>query len=200
MKLTLQQMEQALKSGNLPVEKSQKSVDVLLKQVNILNEIAASFSAFANMPTPSLQKVDLNKLLQDVVTLFSTATEGRINFILIEHSPSVSADLTSLSRAFSNMIINALQAKRETQDVLEINISGVIRIDTVVITIRDNGKGMSQEVQERIFQPQFTTKQSGSGLGLAITKQIIGQTGGKIWFESTSNQGTSFNIELPLAN
>ena len=200
MKLTLQQMEQALKSGNLPVEKSQKSVDVLLKQVNILNEIAASFSAFANMPMPSPQKVDLNKLLQDVVTLFSTATEGRINFILIEHSPSVSADSTSLSRAFSNMIINALQAKREGQDVLEINISGVVRRNTIVITIRDNGKGMSKEVQERIFHPQFTTKQSGSGLGLAITKQIIGQSGGKIWFESTINQGTAFLIELPLAN
>ncbi len=200
MKLTLQQMEQALKSGNLPIEKSQKSVDVLLKQVNILNEIAASFSTFANMPTPSLQKLDLNTLLHDVVILFSTSLEGRIHFTPVENSPLVSADSTSLSRAISNIIINALQAKRENQEVLMVNISGAIRLDTVVITIRDNGRGMDKGVQERIFQPQFTTKQSGSGLGLAITKQIIGQAGGKIWFESSVNQGTTFFIELPLGN
>lgn len=200
MKLTLQQMEQALKSGNLPIEKSQKSVEVLLKQVKILNEIASSFSTFANMPAPTPQLVDINVLLQEAVNLFGAATDGSVSFSGIENATFVSVDPPSLNRAISNIIINAFQAKREGQDALEVNVSVTDRKGTALIIIRDNGRGMSPEVQAKVFQPQFTTKQSGSGLGLALSKQIIGQAGGKIWFESTLHQGTTFFIELPLVN
>ena len=200
MKLTLQQMEQALRSGNLSIDKSQKSVDVLLKQVNILNEIAASFSTFASMPTPTSQKVDLNGLLQEAVNLFEAATDGTVSFSGSGSGVIVSVDPTSLNRAISNIIINALQAKHENQEVLKVIVSVTILKETVVITLGDNGRGMSPEVQEKVFQPQFTTKQSGSGLGLAMAKEIIGQAGGKIWFESTLHEGTSFFIELPLAD
>jgi signal transduction histidine kinase len=56
---------------------------------------------------------------------------------------------------------------------------------------------MTPQIQEKIFQPQFTTKQTGSGLGLAMTRQIILQAGGRIWFESTIDLGSTFFIELP---
>ena len=112
----------------------------------------------------------------------------------------VSVDQTFFSRAVSNIIINALQAKKDGQAVVEVNIGTATKNRSVVIAIHDNGKGMTQEVQERIFQPQFTTKDSGSGLGLAITKQIVTQAGGKIWFESKSGIGTTFFIELQQAD
>ncbi len=197
MKLTLQQLEQALKAGTLPAEKTQKSLDVLLKQVDILNEIAVSFSSFANMPAAQPQTLLLNDLLQSTAHLFGAETSGKV-MLQPGRDVMVSVDKTSFSRAVSNIIINALQAKREGQHDLEVQLTTVVRQDIVVISIHDNGKGMSEEVKERVFQPQFTTKHSGSGLGLALTQQIIKQAGGKIWFDSTLDQGTTFFIELPV--
>ncbi|MEJ0056048.1 MAG: HAMP domain-containing sensor histidine kinase [Bacteroidota bacterium] len=197
MKLTLQQMEQMLKTGDIPVDKSRKSVDVLLKQVEILNEIAASFSTFANMPAPSSRRTELNELLQGAVNLFAAETNGSIVYSA-EGEPVVLVDPTSFSRAISNIIINALQARKESQSRVGIVVASTVRENSVLITIRDNGRGMTPEIQEKIFQPQFTTKQTGSGLGLAMTRQIIGQANGKIWFESKVEVGSTFFIELPL--
>ena len=199
MKLTLQQMEQALKSGNLPIEKSKKSVDVLLKQVDILNRIAASFGTFASMPASTPQTVDLNELLAGAIQLFDAETGGSVSYMPLENAPIVSVDSTSFSRAISNIIINALQEKKEGQDMVTITIRLTIEQSAVVISIQDDGKGMTREVQDNVFQPHFTTKKSGSGLGLAMAMQIVRQAGGRIWFESMDNQGTTFFIELPLA-
>jgi signal transduction histidine kinase len=195
MKLTLQQMENALRAGNLSIEKSQKSVEVLLKQVDILNQIAASFSTFASMPAPSPQHVDINQLVRGTVELFEAATDGTIIFEPASGSHIVSVDPTSFSRAISNLVINALQARKDDQQKVEIRVRILREDGAILITIADNGRGMSPEVQEKVFQPQFTTKQSGSGLGLAMTRQIVRQAGGTIWFESSSG-GTSFFIRL----
>ncbi len=198
MKLILQQMEMALNSGSMSAEKSQKSVGVLLKQVNILNEIAASFSNFARMPPSSPRIVDLNTLIQETIHLFGAETSGNIRFARTGTTLRVSVDPTSFSRAISNLVINALQAKQDGQQVVEIDITTSFKDGVAVTIIRDNGKGMSPEVQEKVFQPHFTTKESGSGLGLAMTKQIILQAQGKIWFESAIGLGTTFYVEVPM--
>ncbi|CAN5386627.1 HAMP domain-containing sensor histidine kinase [soil metagenome] len=199
MKLTLQQMEQALKSGNMPLEKSQKSVDVLLKQVEILNEIAASFSTFANMPAPSPRRVDLNSILQVAVNLFAAETLGIVTYMPAQSNVAVMVDSTSFSRAVSNIIINAIQSGKEGQREVSVTVSALATKTLVTISISDNGAGMTPEVKDKIFQPQFTTKQSGSGLGLIMTRQIITQASGTISFESTLGEGTTFFIELPVA-
>lgn len=62
----------------------------------------------------------------------------------------------------------------------------------------DNGSGINEEVQSKIFTPNFTTKTSGTGLGLAMCKRIVEQTNGEIWFETVIGEGTSFYIEFPL--
>ncbi len=198
MKLTLQQMEQSLRIGELSSDRSRKSVDVLLKQVDILNQIAASFSSFANMPAPAPQLTDLNALIQSVVNLFAAEKDARISFTSNGNAVQVLVDPTSVSRAISNIIINALQAKRDGV-VLEVEI--VTRLDgqRVAISIEDNGKGIPAGIRDRIFQPQFTTKQSGSGLGLAMARQIINHAGGSITFESDEAHGTIFLILLPIA-
>ena len=67
-----------------------------------------------------------------------------------------------------------------------------------MIEIRVNGKGISEHDKEKIFIPNFTTKNSGMGLGLAMVKKMIEGIDGKIWFESTENIGTTFFVELPV--
>jgi signal transduction histidine kinase len=68
-----------------------------------------------------------------------------------------------------------------------------------LVSLIDNGEGIPPEMQSKIFIPNFTTKSSGTGLGLAMCKSIVEQAQGKIWFETTPGSGTTFFVELPLA-
>ncbi|MBY0436167.1 MAG: GHKL domain-containing protein [Cyclobacteriaceae bacterium] len=195
MKLTLQQMQQSLEQGELSIEKSQKSVDVLLKQVNILNDIASSFSTLASMPMATPERTDLIKLIQQTATLFATS-DGIITTRFPNGPVEVTVDPKSFSRALSNLIINALQAKRDNQERVEVSIACDVSSDSILITIQDNGKGIPRSDYDQIFQPKFTTKQSGSGLGLVMVKQVVQQTGGSVWFESEEGVGTAFYVKL----
>lgn len=197
MKLTLQQMERNLQGGPVESDKVRKSVDVLLRQVEILNVIASSFSTFAQMPSPSPQRSELGKLLSDTVNLFRTGTEGNVEWTAPTGPIWISVDTASFSRAISNILINALQAKASERS-LEIVVSVKVEEGHVIISIKDNGKGIPENLQERIFQPQFTTKDSGSGLGLYMARQFVQQSGGKIGF-TTSSEGTTFFVEIPLS-
>ena len=69
--------------------------------------------------------------------------------------------------------------------------------DKTLITVEDNGVGISEEVKTKLFTPLFTTKSKGQGLGLAVVKRLIESLNGKITFESVEGKGTKFIIELP---
>jgi nitrogen fixation/metabolism regulation signal transduction histidine kinase len=198
MKLTLQQMEQNLRSGELDSEKSKKSVDVLLRQVEILNAIASSFSMFARMPAPAPQRLDLAKLLSETTNLFVTSENADVSFVAPSEPCWVSVDPASFGRAVSNILINATQARAEGRK-LALSVTVTRTATNVVVAIGDNGIGIPIDLQEHIFQPQFTTKEAGSGLGLIMARQIVLQASGRIWFESIPGQGTTFFIELPVA-
>ncbi|MBN4072941.1 ATP-binding protein, partial [Crocinitomix catalasitica] len=106
------------------------------------------------------------------------------------------ADKDLLLRVFNNLIKNAIQAVSAGE-------SGKIRLrlveggDSYLVSVQDNGKGISQEQKENIFLPYFTTKSTGTGLGLAMSKQIVEGMKGRIWFESELNKGTTFYVSFP---
>ena len=70
----------------------------------------------------------------------------------------------------------------------------------VLVKVKDNGNGIPEEMQAKIFTPNFTTKTSGTGLGLAMSKGIVEQARGRIWFETKAGEGTTFFVELPVVN
>lgn len=193
MKLTLQQLQSESEPGG---EKVKKSVEVMLRQVEILNAIASSFSSLARMPALSPHPTDLVALITQTASLFSTAEDGRVVFTAPGGPVRASIDPTALTRALSNVIINALQARKEGQQAM-VNVTLTCREGKAMISVEDNGRGIPAPLQERIFQPQFTTKESGSGLGLYMAHQLVVQSGGRIWF-TTSDKGTTFFIEIPL--
>lgn len=196
MKLILQQMERSLLTGDLSKEKMEKSLQTLLQQVEILNDIAASFSAFARMPAPILQRIDVTLLVKRVVQLHADYKEGDISLSLPDNPVYVMGDAQLLSRVFSNIILNALQSRVDDQKIhILVNIN--ITQQTCIVSFSDNGAGMNKELGGKIFLPHFSTKKSGSGLGLAIAKQGIEQSGGTIKFETAEGSGTTFYIELP---
>jgi two-component system nitrogen regulation sensor histidine kinase NtrY len=101
-------------------------------------------------------------------------------------------------RVFINLVKNGLQSIPEGR-------VGIIRIRLEVrdnqrarVIFTDNGKGIPEEIRDKLFQPNFTTKSAGMGMGLAICNNIVRSMGGKIWYETAIQEGTSFYVELPL--
>lgn len=198
MKLTLQQMEYQLKSNKLDDEKARTSINTLLTQVDILNEIASSFSAFARMPAPILVRLDLTSILKKSVNLYSDYEGGGVSFKSSLNSAWVMGDEQLFNRIFSNIILNGLQAGLDKAVMVDV---GLIRDDHgYLIQVKDNGKGIEPAMLDKVFSPYFSTKQSGSGLGLAISRQGIEQSGGEIWFDSIPGVGTTFYIRLPAVD
>jgi two-component system nitrogen regulation sensor histidine kinase NtrY len=197
MKLTLQHLQRIVMdregSDNL-----KEQINALLQQVDTLSDIASSFSAFAKMPAPVTDSFDFKAMLDATVTTYRKNEIGQVVYQSEMDKAMVNGDEKWLSRAISNIIINGLQAAQDNiHPLLEVNLKHHNE-RTLRLTIRDNGTGIPEEIQEKIFTPNFSTKSSGSGLGLAIAKKAVVHAGGKIWFETTKDRGTVFYIELPL--
>ena len=108
------------------------------------------------------------------------------------------ADESLLVRTFNNLLLNAIQAVPATRKPtikVELNYTA----EQVTIDIKDNGTGIPEEIRQKVFVPNFSTKYTGSGIGLAVAKRGIENAGGKIWFETENGKGTTFKITLPLA-
>ena len=195
MKLTLQQMEQAVANKSMDQERTRKSIETMLAQVDVLNGIAGSFSTFATMPAPVLAKVDVILLLNHTVALFENQANALIEFKQPIASLFAMGDNQLLGRIFSNIILNALQSGAYEKKIM-LEIVAKEEGNWCLISFRDNGLGIAPALLDKIFLPHFTTKNTGSGLGLAIAKQGIEQMGGAIWFETTTGQGTTFFVKL----
>lgn len=192
MKLTLQQLERSLQNdtGN---DKLKKTVQSLLSQINSLDELASSFSSFAKMPEPVLKPIELVSLLNRIISLH--VQEGNVRLQTEIPVAPIFADDQLLSRIFSNIILNGIQAvERGKRPIITISLK--LKGSYFSVFISDNGSGVEPELIDKIFLPHFTTKKTGSGLGLAIARQGIEQMGGRISFQ-TSSDGTMFRIDLP---
>jgi signal transduction histidine kinase len=197
MKLTLQQLQRSIKSETDSAEKTEKAIASLLTQVDTLNDIASSFSTFAKMPEPVMQRLELVGLVKRIVLLHSQSGEISLNTTVKE--AFIRGDENLLGRTFSNIILNAYQSARPGRPQ-QLKIVLEMVDNNYRLQFQDNGKGIEPHIAERIFLSHFSTKKSGSGLGLAIAKQAIEQMEGRIWFDTTVGEGTTFFVSLPAAN
>jgi two-component system, NtrC family, nitrogen regulation sensor histidine kinase NtrY len=176
----------------------------LIEQIDTLARIANEFHTFARMPTRMLERLDLNTVVREAVSLMQEESPAEITLDLYGEPLSVEADREELRRIYINLIKNAIQAipeEREGRVVVSTKLSGSTNgsADWAVSTIADNGVGIPQELRDKIFEPNFSTKTSGTGLGLAITRKSIEEMQGEIGFETEEGTGTVFRIRLPLA-
>ena len=109
------------------------------------------------------------------------------------------ADKNQLISVFNNLVKNALQATEDKENA-EVVVKVYRENDFYIVSIKDNGVGISEDEIEKIFIPNFTTKSSGTGLGLAISKKIVEGLNGNIWFESKENEFTIFYVKIPILN
>jgi nitrogen fixation/metabolism regulation signal transduction histidine kinase len=197
MKLSIQQMMRVFEKENPAAkEKVDRLANSLIEQIDGLTRIANEFSNFAKMPSPLLEKVELVDIIKNVISIFEQEAVV-INFESSHNIIELQADKDQLIRAINNLLQNSIQAFDSKQDGV-IKISIEVEDDFCKISIKDNGKGIPADRQNKVFVPYFTTKSTGTGIGLSITKQIIENHNGKIYFESQENKGTIFFVELPL--
>ncbi|MGF1638533.1 MAG: ATP-binding protein, partial [Cyclobacteriaceae bacterium] len=199
MQLTLQHMRRTVADENDPkTEHRLRQIDSLLHQISTLSDIATSFSEFAKMPVPGTEEFEFSALLRETIELYDNKESGKFFSKIEPGSYLVLGDRQWIGRAISNIIINGLQSVAEGEKPVLRSQLVMLKNKRLLLSILDNGVGISEEIRDKIFIPNFSTKPNGSGIGLAIARRGIEHAGGKIWFESEPGNGTTFFIELPI--
>ena len=175
-------------------EKIAEYSETLIQQIDVMSSIASAFSDFAKMPTQRKENIDVIDVVKHALDIFN---EDFIHYIPEEHELYAHLDKTQLIRIMTNLVKNATQAMKPDEANPKIEVKVTSKDDHVVIKVSDNGKGISEENKELIFEPKFTTKTSGMGLGLPMIKNIIEAYNGTITFSSTYGIGTVFTVTLP---
>jgi nitrogen fixation/metabolism regulation signal transduction histidine kinase len=170
----------------------------ILRQVQILRDIATEFSAFARPPAPSPEPVDLGSVVRDVVRPYEgVLPSGLVLRLGLAGGPlPVLGDRRLLERALVNLIENALQAVGERG---EVRLRLARRDGYAEVAVEDTGPGISPEAHARAFEPFFSTKTGGSGLGLALVKKIAEDHGGGVAIENPAGGGARVLLWLPVA-
>lgn len=197
MRLSIQFLQRAWDEQSPDMEQRLKrTTTTLIEQIDTLSDIASAFSNYAKLPEGNPEPLDLKELLMKCINLYDNEENIKFDFVCDEESCPFTADPNNLSRAFGNIIKNAIQAigKNKQDGHIEVKLSSMMQ--KYMVTISDNGKGIKEEDKAKIFLPNFTTKSSGMGIGLSIVHNIIQAANGRISFESTENVGTTFTIEL----
>ena len=199
MKLSIQYLQKAILTNSQDVkELTSRVANTLVEQIDHLSKIAFDFSQFANIGHTQVELFDMHEVLGSLKELYQRSLV-EINWEALPDKVMLRADKTQMNRLFTNLFQNAVEACDENERCV-INLSEQRENGSIIVSVKDNGQGIPASMQSKIFAPNFTTKSSGTGLGLAMCKSIVQQAHGKIWFETRLGEGTTFHIELPLAN
>ena len=181
------------------------------KSISLINKLLV----FSHQQELDLKKCNLNTIIDETADMLDSMVSGKVKLVLDIKKPvrNIMADVTQIEHVLMNLAVNAKDAMPhggiltiKTKDVELTKESGVCYQceksgSFVMMTVKDSGIGMTKEVQDRIFDPYYTTKKKGegTGLGLSTVFGIIKQHGGCLQVKSKSGKGTTFEIFLPVA-
>lgn len=173
-----------------------RSTDTIVKQVAALKEMVEAFRNYARAPSLSLEKHDLNRLVEEVLVLY----EGSACTFAAKFSKmalSINADTTAMRQVLHNIFKNAAEAA-ESDPNPRVSIETTLSDDgQAVLTVCNNGKSFSKEMLHKAFEPYVTDKPTGTGLGLPVVKKIIEEHGGRISLSNQADGGACVKIALP---
>lgn len=200
MKLSIQQLQRQVASDQVDIEqlrpRIQEISNNLIEQIESLNHIASDFSRFARPITSEFEHHDLNEILQSIRELYRHDKQLQLHIDLSDEPLPIQCAPDELKRVFINLVKNAAEAIADGGMIL---IRSYRYRDRAYTEVVDNGSGIPEEAQSRIFAPNFSTKSSGSGLGLAICRKLVEAHDGEIQLASVKNVGTTFTLNFPLA-
>jgi two-component system, NtrC family, sensor histidine kinase HydH len=193
---------QILKDSNTPEKDKKEFTGIIEKEVDRLGSVVHGYLSFAKPASINLVDTDLNVMIERAITQMKIqGNEKNIDFEFLQSAiPAIKGDPDKLHQLFLNLFLNSLQATPNGGRI-EIFCRKIRENnrDWVEIGIRDNGRGISPENLNRIFEPFFSTKTQGTGLGLATAKAIVDEHLGIIRAESEIGKGTTFIIAFPAS-
>ncbi len=200
IKLQLQMLMRMKSSGNPAWEdRFDEVAQTVLYHVDLLADSADQFSTFAKMYDQKPETIDLDALVRQEVELFDSRDDVKVDYFGLAGA-IVKAPRPQLTRVVVNLLTNAIQAVEENSGDKHIVVAVRNSSDDGFydIVVEDNGPGVAEQNQDKIFTPDFTTKTSGSGLGLAICSRIVEHCGGTISYNrSFTLGGACFTVKYP---
>ncbi|TAE09148.1 MAG: hybrid sensor histidine kinase/response regulator [Oscillatoriales cyanobacterium] len=176
-----------------------------------IKDISLSLRNFARSDGDTVSAIELHQTLDSTLLLLKHRLKDQGCRPAIEviqnygELPLIKCYPGPMNQVFMNLLANAIDAVEEAwekdQRPLNITISTEVLRESAIVRIADNGLGMTEEIQQHLFEPLFTTKAvgKGTGLGLSIAKQIVSDKhGGQLFCKSIAGKGTEFAIELPI--
>lgn len=181
-------------------EKNKKIADRIVDGVRNLNSIITNLLYYTRPMSLNLMNLNIQNLIMETVNHIKSDNNPIIEnvdfvYLFSDDFPEISADPQKLKQVFFNLIYNAVHSLNKYNKEVKIRTDSFEK--RVIVEIEDNGCGIEENLQEKVFNPFFTTKDEGTGLGLAITMKIIETHNGKIEIVKSDNEGTKFKITLP---
>ena len=192
MKLAVQQLMIAYKDKSSKFDSIFDKVSkTIISQIETLSNIASEFSTFARMPKLKMENLNVLQIVEEAANLF---LEEKIEIKITKASTKffVEADKDQLKRTIINIVRNSIQA---AADKIEIDLGR--NDNNILIDIKDNGKGISEDVLSKVFEQNFTTKEKGMGLGLKLAKKYLEAISGNISILESGSNGTTIRIQIP---
>ncbi len=187
----------------LEQEKARNSSGETLEHLNIivtesqrLEALTDELLLYSKMQDYTPEKFELKNLIDELMKNILANTDSRqIDFrIIVPEGLYLKTDYNKLKQILINIIQNSVESLGENGFV---EITAGAKKNSVTISVKDNGCGISKETRMNIFKPFFTTKTKGTGLGLSIVDRLVKSLGGRIELESEPNKGTIFRIIIP---
>ncbi|WP_299177523.1 HAMP domain-containing sensor histidine kinase [uncultured Chryseobacterium sp.] len=194
MKLTIQNFERKFNPEDPNIrEKVQQMSKTVVDQIDLIATVASAFSEFAKLPEKNNEVINLNAEVEDILRVFN---DDSIFLHTNKNNIMINMDRIYLSRIITNLVTNAKQAQSDERKLI-INVDVEQHQRRVMISVQDNGIGIPENMYERIFEPNFTSKSSGMGLGLAMVRKMVEDYKGEIIVKSEEGKGSTFTITLP---
>ncbi len=199
IKLSAQRLQRKF-GGQVDDPAFSQSTELIVRQVEILQEMVQEFSAFAKLPEVDPKPGDLKPLLEELTDLFSNShSQIRWELILPDSIPILPMDKNGMRRVFLNLLSNAAEAV-DAVTAPRVRISAAVDTARSVlrISVADNGPGLTEDERSRLFEPYFSRKKGGTGLGLTIVRSIVADHKGYVRADVSSLGGAMITVELPL--
>ncbi len=145
--------------------------------------------------------VDINEVIREMIVLLGSEASRysiSVRTQLTPDMPQVTGDRVQLQQVLMNLMVNSIDAMKETNGIRELVIgSQQTEAEELVISVSDTGVGLPAQHTQDVFKAFFTTKDHGTGLGLSISRSIIESHGGRLWAGNNTPRGATFYFTLP---
>jgi PAS domain S-box-containing protein len=166
------------------------------KNIDYINKIVADLQDYARPLKPHVEEADLKQIISGLIAKNGLPKKVKVAVKVEADARNVVADPTFINRIMFNLVNNAVQAM-PNGGKLTIHAFRDKKTSETVLSVKDTGVGIPEDVKGKLFTPMFTTKSKGQGFGLVVIKRMTEALGGTVAFESLEGKGTTFTVRLP---